>query len=72
MKWDVIEFDGPEPRIRIERTVDGKHIREAAKSENSNAPVEVLHRKTPARIRSGRLHSGRVQPSKHFWKHDIT
>jgi integrase len=35
LKWNVIEFDGPEPRIRIELTVDGKHIREAAKSENS-------------------------------------
>jgi integrase len=31
LKWDVIEFDGPETRIRIERTVDGKHIREAAR-----------------------------------------
>ena len=24
LKWSAIEFDGPEPRIRIERTVDGK------------------------------------------------
>jgi integrase len=38
LKRDVIEFDGPEPRIRIERTVDGKHIRESAKSENSKPP----------------------------------
>ena len=31
LNWDVIEFDGPEPRIRlrIERTVDGKHLRKA-------------------------------------------
>jgi len=41
LKWDVIEFDGPEPKIRIERTVDGKHIREAAKSENSKSPVPM-------------------------------
>ena len=44
LKWNVIEFDGPEPRIRIERTVDGKHIREAAKSENSKAPVPMCDR----------------------------
>jgi integrase len=44
LKWEVIEFDGPEPRIRIERTVDGKHIREAAKSENSKAPVPMCDR----------------------------
>jgi hypothetical protein len=25
LKWSVIEFDGPEPKISIERTVDGKH-----------------------------------------------
>ncbi len=35
LKWNVIEFDGPEPRIRIERTVDGKHIREAAKTRDA-------------------------------------
>jgi integrase len=35
LKWSAIEFDGPEPKIRIERTVDGKHIREAAKTDNS-------------------------------------
>jgi hypothetical protein len=39
LKWDAIEFDGLEPRVRIERTVDGKHLREEAKSENSKAPV---------------------------------
>ena len=44
LKWEVIEFDGPEPKIRIERTVDGKHIREAAKSENSRAPVPMCDR----------------------------
>jgi integrase len=44
LKWDVIEFDGLEPRIRIERTVDGKHIREAAKSDNSKAPVPMCDR----------------------------
>ena len=44
LKWNVIEFDGPEPRIRIERTVDGKHIREAAKTENSRAPVPMCDR----------------------------
>jgi len=44
LKWNVIEFDGPEPRIRIERTVDGKHIREAAKTENSGAPVPMCDR----------------------------
>jgi len=44
LKWNVIEFDGPEPRIRIERTVDGKHVREAAKSENSKAPVPMCDR----------------------------
>lgn len=44
LKWDVIDFDGPEPRIRIERTVDGKHIREEAKSENSKAPVPMCDR----------------------------
>jgi integrase len=44
MKWEVIEFDGPEPKIRIERTVDGKHIREAAKSDNSKAPVPMCDR----------------------------
>jgi integrase len=44
LKWNVIEFDGPEPRIRIERTVEGKHIREAAKSENSKAPVPMCDR----------------------------
>jgi integrase len=44
LKWDVIEFDGAEPRIRIERTVDGKHIREAAKTENSRAPVPMCDR----------------------------
>jgi integrase len=44
LKWNVIEFDGSEPRIRIERTVDGKHIREAAKSDNSKAPVPMCDR----------------------------
>lgn len=44
LKWDAIEFDGPEPRIRIERTVDGKHIREATKSANSHAPVPMCDR----------------------------
>jgi integrase len=44
LKWNAIEFDGPEPRIRIERTVDGKHIREAAKSDNSKAAVPVCDR----------------------------
>ena len=44
LKWDVIEFDGPEPRIRIERTVDGKHIRENAKNDNSKAPVPMCDR----------------------------
>jgi integrase len=41
LKWGVIEFDGPEPRIRIERTVDRKHIREAGKTANSRAPVSM-------------------------------
>lgn len=44
LKWDAIKFDGPEPKIRIERTVDGKHIRKAAKSENSKAPVPMCDR----------------------------
>ena len=44
LKWDAIEFDGPEPRIRIERTVDGKHIREATKNANSHAPVPMCDR----------------------------
>ena len=44
LKWNVIEFDGPKPKIRIERTVDGKHIREAAKTENSKAPVPMCDR----------------------------
>lgn len=44
LKWNAIEFDGPEPRIRIERTVDGKHVREAAKSDNSKAPVPMCDR----------------------------
>jgi integrase len=43
-KWDAIEFDGPEPRIRIERTVDGKHIREAGKTEQSLVPVAMCDR----------------------------
>lgn len=41
LMWDVIDFDGPEPQIEIVRTVDGKHIREAAKNENSKAPVPM-------------------------------
>jgi integrase len=44
LNWDVIEFDGPEPKIRIERTVDGTDIREAAKSDNSKAPVPMCDR----------------------------
>lgn len=44
LKWSAIEFDGPEPKIRIERTVDGKHIREAAKTDNSRAPVPMCDR----------------------------
>lgn len=44
LNWDAIEFDGPEPKIRIERTVDGKHLREAAKSDNSKAPVPMCDR----------------------------
>ena len=44
LKWDAIEFDGPEPKIRIERTVDGKHVREEAKNENSKAPVPMCDR----------------------------
>jgi integrase len=44
LKWSAIEFDGLEPKIRIERTVDGKHIREAAKSENSKSHVPMCDR----------------------------
>jgi integrase len=44
LKWHVIESDGPEPKIRIERTVDGKDIREAAKCDNSAAPVPMCDR----------------------------
>lgn len=44
LKWEVIDFDGTEPRIRIERTVDGKHLREEAKSENSKTPVPMCDR----------------------------
>jgi integrase len=43
-KWDAIEFDGPEPKIRIERTVDRKPIRESAKTDNFNAPVPMCDR----------------------------
>jgi integrase len=44
LKWDAIEFDGPEPKIRIERTVDGRHVREEAKNENSKAPAPMCDR----------------------------
>ncbi|MFP5207842.1 MAG: hypothetical protein ACLGRW_00980, partial [Acidobacteriota bacterium] len=44
LKWDVIEFDGPEPKIRVECSVGGKDIREAAKSDNSKAPVPMCGR----------------------------
>jgi integrase len=41
LMWDDIDFDGPEPQIEINRTVDGKHIREFAKSGHSKAPVPM-------------------------------
>lgn len=44
LRWDAIELDGLEPRSRIERTVDRKHLREDAKSENSKAPVPMCDR----------------------------
>ena len=44
LKWDEIEFDGLEPRINIVRSVDGKHVRESAKNENSKAPVPMCDR----------------------------
>jgi integrase len=44
LKWDVIEFDGLEPKIRVECSVGGKDIREAEKSDNSKAPVPMCGR----------------------------
>jgi len=41
LKWEVIDFDTAEPKISIVRTVNGKHIREATKSENSKTPVPM-------------------------------
>lgn len=41
LNWDAIEFDGLEPKMRIEPTVDGKRLREEARSENSKAPVPM-------------------------------
>lgn len=44
LKWDEIDFDGLEPKIKIVRVVDGKHIRESAKTEHSKAPVPMCDR----------------------------
>ncbi len=41
LMWDDIDFDGPEPQIEIKRTVEGKHIREWAKTEKSKDPVPM-------------------------------
>jgi integrase len=41
LKWDDIDFDGPEPQIEINRIVDGNHIREWAKTEKSKDPVPM-------------------------------
>jgi integrase len=44
LRWDAIDFDGPEPKIEIVRVVDGKDIRETAKNEYSKAPVPMCDR----------------------------
>ena len=41
LKWDVIDFDGPEPKIKIVRVADGRHVREGTKNEYSRAPVPM-------------------------------
>lgn len=41
LKWGAIEFDGLEPKIRIERTVDGKHICEEARVKTPKPRAHV-------------------------------
>jgi integrase len=43
LKWEDIDFDGPEPRINIQRGVDGKHV-QGTKNERSKAPVPMCDR----------------------------
>lgn len=43
LMWDDIDFDGPEPRINIQRGVDGRHI-QGTKNERSKAPVPMCDR----------------------------
>jgi integrase len=41
MRWDEIEFDGSEPRIRIQRSMDGKNVNTKAKNRPSRTWVPM-------------------------------
>jgi integrase len=62
LKWDEIDFDGPEPKIKIVRSVVGKHIRENTKTEHSKAPVPMCDR-----VAAALLYYKEAYPSVNGW-----